>query len=338
MSRIHATAKIANETFKNIAGDVPVGTRSWRTLKPHPTNFKRSLLANTEVLTVGTHHKCFCGLFADHWAILFPKLKTLRVSPSKSDVPFVLYQTCDGSRPCPLLTGVRPRKIVFRNVDGAGFVGLDRPWWNITDLEAVVCFLPVDNREYHSLHGLLQDLLKHFNEVKDIKIVFYGQHEGKLGAAEVAARSPITRSSVNPDLLISVLNAVLMNQQQKEPLSIAHGDNFLLEYRAAFRQRNGPSRKCTVYGLGTLTFGVAQSYHLVTYEQIFPGQLLDRKKIVQIIKKEAPSQSLFIKTTYPDLPFDMQAWEQGGDSFVFRTLAEYKEDTASRIAELNADD
>ncbi|WOO77974.1 uncharacterized protein LOC62_01G001526 [Vanrija pseudolonga] len=337
-SRLRATAKIANDTSKNIAGDVPVGTRNWHTLKPYPTNFKRSLLANTEVLTLGTHHKCFCGLFTDHWATLFPKLKTLRVSPRKSDIPFVLQQTCDGSRPCPLLTGVRPRKIVFRNVDGDGFVGLDSPRWNIPDLEAVVCFLPVDNREYHNPFGLLQNLLKHLSEAKEIKIVFYDKHEGALGATEVMARSAVTRESVNPDLVMSLLNAVLMNQQQKVPLGIGHDPNFLREYRTTFQKSNQVSRKCTVYGVGTLTFTVEQSHQLSLYNEIFPGQVLDRKKIVHIIKQEAPSQSLFMKATYPHLPFDMEAWAQGGDSFVFRTLAEYKVDSASRFAEINAED
>lgn len=342
-----ATALSAGATLEDIAKDIAIGTRNRTDLKLHTTNFKRLLLANTEVLTIGSHHSCACGLIADEWATLFPNLKTLRISPSKSDnVPFLLKHACDkllSDGDCPLLTSLKPRKLVLRNVDGTGFYNPRSSRWNIGGLETVVCFIPVDDREYHN-GRLFYSLMSHFNEAKDIKIVVYDRHEGKIRANELRQRAALSRVPINPDVIMGILCAAVMNQHPTDDMDdrdipVGH-DPFLLD-REALRPRSGPdARKCTIYGVETFTFDLPQSFQIHDYRDQFPGQrfVMDRKKVVEIIKKEVPSQSLFFHAAYPDQPFDLEAWERGNDNVVFRTLADYHKAVESRSAEISAED
>ncbi|KAL1408117.1 hypothetical protein Q8F55_004920 [Vanrija albida] len=341
MPRVRAVAKVSGVTIGQIAGDVAFGTRCESTLKPYATNFKKSLLAKTEVITLGTHHSCFCGLLGNHhWARLFPKLNTVRLSPSKSYRPFVLNAVCDGV--CTALASLQPRKIVFRNIDGNGIHGLrsDLARWNVVNLETVVWFLPTDAREYHHATELMASIYTtskyHFKDAK-IKMVFHGKHEGELGIREAIRRSTVVQRPVDPDYIIGIVRMGAVDAHSSHVGAFdPHNSPDDWEVPEAYQQ--SILRNCTVYGIGTLTFDPSSSVTIASYKQVLPGEVVDRKKIVHIIKKETTNMSLTGTTMIPPQPFILADWERVDENLSFRTLSSYNDDLDSRSAEINATD
>lgn len=333
----------------SIAMNMVFGTRllnKSRTAFYNPeTNFKRQLLAFTEVLTVSTHHSCSCAIFDGQWAKLFPNVKTLRVSPMKSEHDaFRLVPMCSpgmnpcgtGDRPCSQLTDLNPREIVFRNVDGYGLPLPDDFIWDISPDVEVVVFLPTDTREYGGPHRLWLCLSAHFPRVAEVKIVLLGHYDG-----EKAVRNP----SVMPDFLMASIGAVALNE--------IFGDGGLkvlartegAALAATFRKYRSDhpnrlkTRKCTAYGLETINCDLKGSLQAKSFQQLFPGQVMTRDNAIDVIKREVMTQVLALTEAKPFLRLLLlPMWHKINPNFVFTTLAQYKEDVASRPAEINASD
>ncbi|KAL1408116.1 hypothetical protein Q8F55_004919 [Vanrija albida] len=330
-------------TAMDLVMDVVLGGRDTPSLKPYATNFKRSLLKFTEVITVGSHHSCTCAILADHWQSLFPNVKTLRVAPSKSINPFVLQPTCDGDEPCPLLTRLRPRKIVLRNLDGHGIHIPSTFVWDVPSLETVVFFLPVDGRECDG--QLMFSLMPHFSSAKEIKVVFHDRHEGTIPVEELVERTVLGRYPHNADNVILMLGGATFSKSAAA--ENADGEaiiqamapmlgGFYDQWNKMAQLDSAP--KCTVYGVGSLSISIADSSWVSLYSQLFPSHAITRKKVVEIIKQEVRSHALLHTFFKPDAPFDKAKWNSGKHEVEFHGLKAYKEDKAARVAEINAED
>lgn len=326
---------------EDLAIDVVIGNKDHK-YKPRVTNFKRSLFKHTQVLTVGTHHTCFCDLFRESWATLFPNLRTLRIAPSKSDRPFELAHTCDSLSPCPLLTSLKPRKIVVRNLDGGGLPIPDNYIWDVPDLETLVCFLPVDQREFNDGRIFLS-LIPHFESVKEMKMVFYDQHEGPVGVDELIQRTVLGRMPVNPDVIMGLITAGtsghLCERNDVDGMPIDPSEQFNNPKLALGTYVDRPhTRQCTVYGVGAINYDLSASTLIPLHHRLFPSQAINRKKVVEIVKKEGMSQALSVACAYPWIPFDRVAWEKGQDFITFKSITDYKKNKSARVAEINAED
>ncbi|WOO77970.1 uncharacterized protein LOC62_01G001522 [Vanrija pseudolonga] len=334
----------------SIAMNMVFGTRllnKSRTRFYNPeTNFKRQLLAFTEVLTVSTHHSCSCAIFDGQWAKLFPNVKTLRISPLKSvHNAFGLVPMCSpgmnpcgtGDRPCSLLTELNPRKIVFRNVDGYGLPLPDDFIWDISPDVEVVVFLPTDTREYGGPHRLWLSLSAQFPRVAEVKIVILGNYDGVS-----AIRDP----SVKPDFLMGSIGAIALNlifgDAALDMLAQMEAGAALVKTYRKYRTDHPDrikSRKCIVYGLETLNCDLEGSLQVQSFKQLFPSQAVTPGSAVDLIKREVMTQVLALNDAKPFLrSFFIPMWHKTNPNFVFSTLAQYKEDVASRSAEINPSD
>ncbi|WOO77976.1 uncharacterized protein LOC62_01G001528 [Vanrija pseudolonga] len=328
---------------EDLAIDVVIGNKDHK-YKPRVTNFKRSLFKHTEVLTVGTHHTCFCDLFRESLTTLFPNLRTLRIAPSKSERPFELAHTCDSLSPCPLLTNLKPRKIVVRNLDGGGLPIPDNYIWDVPDLETFVCFIPVDQREFNDGRIFLS-LIPHFESAKSMKMVFYDKHEGPVGVDELLQRTVLGGMPVNPDIIMTLIGAGTSSHRYErsdfDGLPLDHHFGDFVSTLKSHRGTPDPAprrRKCTVYGVGALNFDLSGSTFVPLYHRLFPSHAINRKKVVEIVKKEAMSEALFKASVYPWIPFDRAAWEKGQDFVTFKSITDYKKEKSARRAEINAED
>ncbi|WOO77971.1 uncharacterized protein LOC62_01G001523 [Vanrija pseudolonga] len=152
--------------------------------KRSSNNFKRELLAYTEVFTIDMHHSCSCAVFADVWAELFPNLIVLRIAPIISDRAdnWCVAPMCSpgmnacpsGDESCAFLTKLKPSKIVW-----AWTAGSDNFQWNLVPDVEVFLFLCASFLALGSPQRLwLGSLLTHWPRMPAIKIVFLGSFEG----------------------------------------------------------------------------------------------------------------------------------------------------------------
>lgn len=118
-------------------------------------NFKAQLLSYVKVLTVGSHHHCYCHVYGEYAGRLLPNMHTLRVSPAPTGEVLVdslnsnivrepLETLCDSNAQCPLMCDLvfHCSKLVFRNLDGQGIVYFDTLYPDPPNLREVVFFVP----------------------------------------------------------------------------------------------------------------------------------------------------------------------------------------------------
>ncbi|WOO77972.1 uncharacterized protein LOC62_01G001524 [Vanrija pseudolonga] len=221
---IHCPKGLGDLPFKEaerLGFDVTFGTKDSH-FEPYRTNFKRPLLEYTETLTIGTHHSCSCAIFAEYLGDLFPNIKILRVAPTNHSTP--LPELCCQRRiacpkaditPCPLLTKLKPHKIVLRNVDDRGFCFPNDFLWDVKDVEVVI-FLQVNDGEFSNPIRLFLCLTAHFPSIAEVKVVFMGQHEGQ--ADNVGQRQPAGNRLVGADEVIGALNSLALGFDDPEAI------------------------------------------------------------------------------------------------------------------------
>ncbi|BEJ17307.1 hypothetical protein CspHIS471_0607080 [Cutaneotrichosporon sp. HIS471] len=280
---------------------------------PCTTNSKLALLKHLRILTISTHHACDCHIYGPHIKHLLPNLEVVRVA---SDFlrTFELLPLCD-AEVCKLLTNVKCRKLVVRNLDGNG-LPLE-PYFCLGNgdsfplCQELVVFLTMDGRRlapdfenmaYWHHHSLL-DLGRCFPNAPDVKIVFYPTWEGWDASDDVLAfihgHVPVT------------------------PDDIVYGIKGFLEYA---------DPQYTIYGMGKLRW-YPDGDLIGAFMRFFPDAKLTRRAILDLVRHELRTSSLFLAIADDDIEYDPGYPER----ITYKTFNEYLKDEGGRLYELTAD-
>lgn len=197
-------------------------------------NFKVQLLSYVKVLTVGSHHHCYCRVYGDYAGGLLPNMHTLRVSPAPTGKVLVddldsnivrepLEMLCDGNRHCPLMCDLvfHCSKLVFRNLDGRGITYFDTLYPDPSNLQEVVFFIPPcrkrvetpdDARTTGTDEGPSADIWNIaccFTSTPTVKIVLWYDWE----VLEPETIDPVRWPSVSPNEIVSIPFRVFRSYQ-----------------------------------------------------------------------------------------------------------------------------
>ncbi|KAL1408037.1 hypothetical protein Q8F55_004834 [Vanrija albida] len=118
---------------------------------PRHMNFKRRLLANVRVLSLGSHYEPVCRLFRYEAPTLLPCLDTLRIVRFPASMHSL--QSLCGGHECPFFAAAVARRLVIRNLDARppGRFGCPKRFYTDTNdrtFEEVVWVLPTKGKVY----------------------------------------------------------------------------------------------------------------------------------------------------------------------------------------------
>ena len=144
------------------------------------TKFKARQLALVRHITLGVHPSDICATLNAAGQLL-TNLETLTIIPEPHELVDSAPMMCKNAeyqddvlahrrRPCPFITALNPRRVVFCNL---GFSGLPIPHysgWHPAKLESVAYYLPLDRRNFGTVDDIVRSPL-----VEDTKASFPGK-------------------------------------------------------------------------------------------------------------------------------------------------------------------
>lgn len=189
-------------------------------------NFKAQLLSYVKVLSIGSHHYCYCKAYGEYAGGLLSNLHTLRVVPKPMGIQEVdaldpevvrepLESLCDSTGQCPLMCSLifHCSKVVFRNLDGRGISYFGNLYPEPPNLREVVFFAPPcqkrleppeDPRIPEVGEGPSDDIWNiacAFTRTPLVKLVLWQEWEGE---AQNTVSEPTRKSSVAVNELVSL--------------------------------------------------------------------------------------------------------------------------------------
>lgn len=146
-------------------------------------NFKLPLLAKVRVLTISGHYPTQCGPFEGIIGTLFPRLKVLRLVPSRAEKFRINGELCFCLPTCSLIAHLDPQHIVYRHIGPDGLLtpkDLEKPY-NPSNLKMVTYVFAKEEQMCQNNLGLIKDLSTQHVNVPRVRICFSGDEKSKDG-------------------------------------------------------------------------------------------------------------------------------------------------------------
>lgn len=189
-------------------------------------NFKAQLLSYVKVLSIGSHHYCYCKAYGEYAGGLLPNMHTLRVVPTPVGVQEVdaldprivrepLESLCDSTGQCPLMCSLvfHCSKLVFRNLDGRGINYFKELYPDPPNLQEVVFFTPPCQKRLEPPEGVrtaetgegpsddIWNIACAFHSTPTVKLVLWYEWEGSDTTEPLTSTRKL---SVTPTEIVSL--------------------------------------------------------------------------------------------------------------------------------------